>query len=74
MFMRLTTGFKIINIMFWLASVANRLVHLKTLHWSIHAMEGTDYFVRAVSYVRKMFMKLPTDHRSGVQVIKLLIP
>ncbi len=36
-------------------------------------MEGTAYFVRVVSYERKMFMKLSADHRSGVQVIKLFI-
>jgi hypothetical protein len=31
---------------------------------ALHAMDGTAYFARAVSYARKMFMKLTTAGRS----------
>ncbi len=40
---------------------------MKTLNGSMDAMDGQAYFVKAVSYVCKMFMKLTTTHN----VIKL---
>jgi hypothetical protein len=40
---------------------------LRILHGSVHAMNGPAYFVKAVSYKHKMFMKLTT----GVYAIRL---
>jgi len=34
---------------------------LKALHGSLHAVDGTGYFARAVSHTRKMFMKSTPD-------------
>jgi hypothetical protein len=53
---------------------------MKTLHWSMHAVNGPPYFARLVSYKRKMFIKLATGWhsrdlqlRSGTNAIKLFL-
>jgi hypothetical protein len=45
----------------------SKLVLFETLHGSSRAVDGTAYFAKAISYSRKMFMKLT----KGVNVIKL---